>query len=246
MNFFKNRFLATVLLLAVVFGVTPVVAQGQLEDKVSDIEYTMYDWKGIWDRLDERSDAAGNLVSIALDYPALVTEMEALRFAHKEMEDALADDLDDMYEANQELDPAFQALYQKLLEADLSDEDRRAIESYQNTFNGAQRALESAAKDYNDRARTFNQATFHRFPADMLASTFDIEPAEYFGPVDSDSIDRSSRPEVPEVPEAPKVPDPPEVPDAPDLDETINNFVSGITDYVNHTVSDALDDAFDN
>lgn len=242
MNFFKNRFLATVLLLTVVFGVTPVVAQGQLEDKVSDIESTIYDWKGIWDRLDERTDAAGNLVSIALDYPSLVTETEALRFAHKEMEDALADDLEDMYEANEELEPAFQALYQKLLEVDLSDEDRRAIESYQNTFNGAQRSLEAAAKDYNNRAREFNQATFRRFPAEMLASTFDIEPAEYFGPVDGDSMERPPRPEVPEVPE---VLDLPEVPDAPDLDETINNFVDGITDYVNQTVHDALDDALE-
>ena len=242
MNFFKNRLLATVLLLAVVFGLTPVVAQKQLESKVSEIEDTIYDWKGIWNRLNERNDAAGNLVSIALDYPELVSETETIRFAHKEMSDAIVDDLEDMYEANEELEPAFQALYQKLLNIELSDEDRRAIESYQNTFNGAQRALESAANDYNDRARAFNQSTFHRFPADMFASTFDIEPAEYFGPVSTDFVEGSARSEVPDVPEAP---DPLEMPDAPDLDETIGNFVDGITDYVNQTVHDALDDALE-
>lgn len=243
MNFFKNRFLATVLLLAVVFGVTPVVAQGQLEGKVSAIEEMLDDDRGVFDRLEERNDAAGNLVSIALDYPSLVTETENLRFLYGEMDDSLDDEKpEELYSLNEELEPAFQALYQKLLEVDLSDEDRRAIESYQNTFNGAQRMLEAAAKDYNIRAREFNQATFRRFPANMLASTFDIEPAEYFGSAESDSMERPLRPDVPEVPE---VPDLPEVPDAPDLDETINNFVDGITDYVNQTVHDALDDAFD-
>lgn len=248
MKFFKNRFVAKCLLFVAIFGLTPFVAQGQLVDKVDEVEATIYEYRGIYQRLEESCDAAGNLVSIALDYPALVTETEALRFAYGEMDACLSDDdLEDMYEANEELTTAFHALYQKLSDTDLSDEDRRAVESYINTFNGAQRTLDAAADDYNEQVQVFRSGTFSRFPARVIADRFDIDAPEYFAAGDSFS-DASSHPLLPEPQDAPEVPDAPEapeLPDAPDLDQTIDDFVDGITDYVNQTVSDALDDAFE-
>ncbi len=247
MKFLKNRFVAKFLLLAAIFGITPFIADGQLEDKVWEVQSAIYDYRGVYDRLEESNDAAGNLVSIALDYPTLVTETEALRFAYGEMDECLDDDdLDDMYEANVELASAFHALYEKLSDVDLSDEDRRAVEAYINTFNGAQRTLKAAADDYNGQVRSFRGRTMGQFPANVIVDLFDIDAPEYFAADDafSEAADQRAMTVIPDVPEAPKVPDVPDAPDAPDLDQTINDFVDGITDYVNHTVSDALDDAF--
>ena len=231
MKFLKNRFVAKFLLLATIFGITPFIADGQLEDKVWEVQSAIYDYRGVYDRLEESNDAAGNLVSIALDYPTLVTD---------------DDDLDDMYEANVELASAFHALYEKLSDVDLSDEDRRAVEAYINTFNGAQRTLKAAADDYNGQVRSFRGRTMGQFPANVIVDLFDIDAPEYFAADDafSEAADQRAMTVIPDVPEAPKVPDVPDAPDAPDLDQTINDFVDGITDYVNHTVSDALDDAF--
>ena len=249
MKFLKNRFVAKFLLLATIFGITPFIADGQLEDKVWEVQSAIYDYRGVYDRLEESNDAAGNLVSIALDYPSLVTETEALRFAYGEMDECLSDDdLEDMYEANVELASAFHALYEKLSDLDLSVEDRRAVEYYINTFNGAQRTLEAAADDYNNQVREFRIRTMGQFPANIVVDMFDIDAPDYFASDDerSESANHRTMATIPDVPEVPDVPEIPDVPNAPDLDQTINDFVDGISDYVNQTVSDALDDAFEN
>jgi len=239
MNFFKNRFVATCLLLAVLFGVTPVVAQGQLQDRAENVQEQFYDDKDIHKRLRSRGDAAGNLVSIAVGYPSLISETEALRFAHETFQDVIGDDdLEDIYDANAELELKFQTLYKLLVKEDLDETDQRAVESYANTFNGAQRMIESS--DYNEQVKAFHQKTLDRWPASMLAEIFDLDLPEYYAP-DSDNIDSGHHTEHTS---AANLLEPPEAPEAPDLDETLDE-VDDLLDTVFDGVGDTLDSVGD-
>lgn len=236
MNFFKNRLVATCLLLVVIFGVTPVIAQGQLEDKVEKVQQSIYENdKGVCFRLSARSNAAGNLVAIAAGYPDVVTEMEALRFAQQEMASALdSPDPEDLYNANAALEPAFQALYQKLAGQNLSDNDRKDIESYQTTFNGAQRMLVKAAKEYNEEVKKFRTMVYGQH---MFAQWFGIDMPKYYS---ADGDDYDAAPEAPLTETSLDIPEVPEVPEVPSLGNAMDG-VGNVIDSVFDDVGDVMD-----
>lgn len=243
MNFFKNRLVATCLLLVAIFGLTPVIAQGQLQGKADKVQESIWEnEKSLWFRLSARNNAAGNLVAIAVDYPNAGTEREALRFAQEEMASALAGkDPEDLYNANAALEPAFQALYQKLSSENLSDNDRKDVESYQTTFNGAQRMLEIAAKEYNEEVQKFRMMVYDQPPAHMLTEWFDIDMPEYYS---ADGDDYDNAPEAPLMESFSQLPDVPDVPDAPELG-SVRVDVSDIIDSVFDGVGDVMDGVMD-
>lgn len=183
MKFFNNRIVATCILIVGVVVSTFISAGNKLEDKVWDVESQFY-WsssgsKAIQERLEDRCDAASNLVSIAYNYPNVMTETETLRFAHTELYDHLwSDDFSALYDANEDIEPAFQTLYRALSEEDLTETDLRAVESYATTFNGAQRMINES--DYNQTVDAFVEDTLDRFPASFFVRVLDIEEPQRF------------------------------------------------------------------
>lgn len=186
MKLLKNRIFAACLLAVVVCFSTV----NSIEDDLSDLSYEVtssFYWnrsgasKSIYERLESRSDAANGMTTIANNYPALAAANEKLKFAQGELAELLeyygANQMEDLYAANEDLEVAFQDLEQALREQTLLGDDQKQMEYYVTTFEGAQRMIEDS--DYNDLVTEYYGKT-HRFPISMLLDILDIEQPQYF------------------------------------------------------------------
>ena len=121
------------------------------------------------------------MTTIANNYPALAAANEKLKFAQSEIAELLeyygANQMEDLFAANENLEVAFQDLEQALREQTLLGDDEKQMEYYVTTFEGAQRMIEDS--DYNDFVTEYYSKT-HRFPISMLLDIMDIEEPQYF------------------------------------------------------------------
>lgn len=239
MKFFNNRFVAVCILLVGMVISTFSGVESQLTEKVNACESQLYysdtGSKAIFQRLEDRCDAASNLVSIAYNYPNIVTETEELRFAQTEMYDGLyyGGDISAMFDANENLEPAFQALYQALIEEDLSEDDFRAVESYVTTFNGAQRMIDEDETDYNTSVQNFIHSTMNAFPARIFVDLLDIDEPEFFRS-DRDNVDSTI-----EIPLQGTAVDH-GVSNEQELENVVEDFEEGLENYIERTIQDAF------
>lgn len=186
MNFFKKRSVALAILALSVCFSTVGSATTDLEDMARDVNNAFYysdtGYKSIYQRLQDRSDAAGNLITLGNTYH--LTETEDLKFAQEELAEMIdwySTDADEFYEANLELTDPFDTLYAALMEQPLTDREKQMAESYRTTFEGAQRQMNADA--YNEAVRDFNR-TISGFPARLFAQLADLDEPDYFGPDD--------------------------------------------------------------
>ena len=190
MGVLKNRAVALCILAVVVCTSTVSSAKNDLSDMAQDVKNEFYysdtGYKSIYQRLQDRSDAASNLVTLGNTYH--LTETEDLKFAQEELAEMIdwySTDADDFYEANANLTDPFDALYAALMDQPLSDREKQMAESYRTTFEGAQRQLN--ADDYNESVRAFEQ-TISQFPAKFFADLADIHVPDYYGPDEMDLV----------------------------------------------------------
>ena len=186
MKFLKSRAVALCLLAVVVCTSTISNAREGLEELARDTKNAFYysdtGYKSTYERLQDRSDAASNLVTLGNTYH--LTETEALKFAQEELGELIdwySSDAEDYYQANNDLTEPFNTLYDALMQQPLTDREKQMAESYRTTFEGAQRQIN--ADDYNEKVREFNQ-TVDRFPANVFLKMTYIDEPEYFGPED--------------------------------------------------------------
>ena len=187
MNFLKSRWTAAAVLAAVVLIFTPLGAKRSLEKAVADAEDAFYTGAYIEDGdytagsidsyLESRINAALGLVTVGRNYPALSEATDALADARTELLEA--ESITDKYLANEALEAAWTELYSELSVAGADETDISNADEYAALLEGAQGAINMSG--YNESVDRFNEEVLDRFPAELIASVFSIEPPESFG-----------------------------------------------------------------
>lgn len=187
MKILKNRIFAVAVSVVLVLCSTLFSVHRTLGAKCQKIEdgfytgvtYDGYLHKSISSQLNVCSNAANGLVTVADNYSSLSGAANDLRESRYEYLDAADEcDIDDMYEANEDLKRSFSALADAMSGLELSDKERSAYDDYVSTFRGAQSVIESSG--YNDSVREFRRGTLNVFPTNILGSIAGVDKPELF------------------------------------------------------------------
>ncbi|MEG1632789.1 MAG: hypothetical protein RR314_01930 [Oscillospiraceae bacterium] len=182
MKFFQNRAVAVLIAIAVVCGsalVNTQVKLGEASRRVEDSFFVSGDSapRSPYARLDERLNASNGLWSILVKYDAdaaaLLSDVRGTLLSAYESRD-----ISDMYDANKELQTAFQTAEAALAAYTLNDTEQSALSDYQTSFSGAQKMIDRS--EYNSTVLDFMRGTYDKFPASLLASVTGVDAPELF------------------------------------------------------------------
>lgn len=186
MSFFKKRSGALVIAIAAALLATVFGAHRSLSSECQKITDSFYE--GVYDKdwdatrpsidsqLNQRHNAANGLVSILNGYDQLETEAESLRSARIRLADA--EGVQACYQANQELETAFDSAMSALEGLGASGEDLEFASEYENTFNNAQNVIDDAG--YNEAVRAFRRNVLGIFPTNLLKTILGVDAPELF------------------------------------------------------------------
>jgi hypothetical protein len=186
--FKKHSTACIVAALIIVFG-TLFGVHRSVEAQTRKIEAMFYDGvylkdekytqPGIGEQLDARATAALGLVTVGAQFgddhnmPELT---DALRQARLALMDA--ETIPEKYLANKTMQSAYEALYLEIMRYDLTGTTLAAVQSYAETFDGAQSMIDRSA--YNDAVSSFRQE-LRAFPVGILRNLAYVTVPEYFG-----------------------------------------------------------------
>lgn len=181
MKLLKNRAVAVLLAVVVVAGSTFTNALIRMTEECQRIEDGFYTSetgaKSIYAYLGSRLDAANGLWTILINHDAEAAA--SLNQARSGLLDAYDDrDISDMYDANSDLENAFDEAVSALSGYTLSTLESDALNDYTITFDGAQRMIDQNA--YNSGVLEFMRSTYNKFPAVLLASLLGIDAPEMY------------------------------------------------------------------
>lgn len=180
--FIVGGVVAIVILLVITFAGT----YNDLVSKREDIESSL---ATISVQLERRADLIPNLVSTVKGYAS--HEKEVINDISDARANLLkADDVEDMAEANQELNDAIS----NLLVVVENYPDLKANTNFiqlQDELAGTENRIAVARRDYNEVVKKYNKE-IKKFPKNILANMFDFDKADYFEAKESAN-------EVPEI-----------------------------------------------
>lgn len=183
MKLFENKGISIVLMAALILAGTWLGgwrSLGSLYSKVEDVFFVGEDRDGICieNDLSERAAAAGNMVTIARKYLGDSPEVQALSEAASALTATGRNrDISARLSANQTLDTAMSALYQRLETETLSDQDEKYRQRLYADFNSRNDTI--SHDPYNQYAQEYNQV-LSGFPAGLLASLTPVHEAVPF------------------------------------------------------------------
>ena len=170
----KNRSAATVIAVVVVVLATLFGVHRSVNAQVTKAENAFYTGvyleddgyyeKSIMSQLDQRTQAANGLLSIASGVDGLKSETDDLRKAREELLNAHR--FSGMYDANEKLQKAYEKLLPVLEKQELPENMAEALRSYSATMDGAQTVI--ARSSYNDFIDDFKKDTLGAFPVSLL------------------------------------------------------------------------------
>ena len=145
----------------------------------SGVRYEGYVHPSISKQLDERSDSANGVITLAKNYSDLDREAEELSAARAGLIEAVANkDIPDMSKANRALQGAFDNLISAAAEVDVSERDAKGLDAYLKNFKGAQYIIDNSG--YNESVREFYRRTLNVFPTNMLSGPAGVEKPQLF------------------------------------------------------------------
>lgn len=176
MKLLKNRLFAILLAVLVVVGSTLLNTQTRLGEACAEVEDGFYTSSGaaksIYAWLGARLDAANGLWTLLINHDAEAAG--TLNAARGTLMDAYeARDIAAMYDANEDLQSAFDSAFTALGGYALTASESDALNDYQVDFAGAQKMID--ASEYNSTVLAFERTTLSRFPASLLAPLAGVE-----------------------------------------------------------------------
>lgn len=185
MNFFKNRFVAVVLCIILVFAATGVSVKVKLQSKCDEVINEFYtgvnydgeDHAAIYDQLRDLSSVADGMCIIAGNYGI---DTEDVKDYNEWLELALAyseKDISYIYNEYYGLWTSLKAMEDTLNHTDLSERHTTQMESYSARLDAIDENIYSAG--YNEEVRAF-LLEYDRFPTSSLAYQFNVQMPEYF------------------------------------------------------------------
>ncbi len=181
MKLLKSRLFAAALAVAVVCGSTLMNTSVKLGERSQEAEDSFYSdvsgSRSVYTRLDERLSAANGLWTIAEGkHNGAAIDLSGARSS---LLDAMEDrDISAMYDANAQLQSAFDAAVAALSVRELTDSESSAMEDYVTAFAGAQKMIDES--NYNAGVLEFERSTLNKFPASLLAPIVGVEGPELF------------------------------------------------------------------
>ncbi|MGI5936197.1 MAG: hypothetical protein ACOX7I_05310 [Oscillospiraceae bacterium] len=178
---------AVIIFLSTVFSVNRTL--GAECQKVRDgfftgVVYEGYTRKSIAIQLKTRIDAANAVASITANYSQVEIETQDLRDARNRLIDALNEaksgkaSLKTVYNANKELQDAFDNLEKGMEAIELSEREAENFKNNRSDFYGAQAAIEKAG--YNEAVHEFYRTTLNVFPTNFLWRISWVDPPELY------------------------------------------------------------------
>ena len=183
MKLLENKAVSIVLMVVLIAAGTWLggwKGLSSLYSKAEDVFFVGEDGDGICieNDLSERAAAAGNMVTIARKYLGDSQEVKALSDASSALTATEKNrDIATRLAANQALDTAMTALYQRLETENLSDQDETYRQRLYADFNSRNDTI--SHDPYNQYAQTYNQ-TLAGFPANLLAALTPVHEAVLF------------------------------------------------------------------
>ncbi len=177
----KRRLIAVLVMVLIILLGTVTAARNSLEDlrwEAMQVFYSgiRYDDSSIYDELDNRIAAAGELVELAKTYQLESRpEVKTVQSACENLEQAYSPA--GWYEENERLSAACDNLLTVLPTSDWSEEDRLQIERLTVELQSANERISQSP--YNEKAAEFNRI-LEQFPAKILKG--DVEKLEFFAP----------------------------------------------------------------
>lgn len=179
----KSNVIGGIVLAAALVLSVPLGVHTSLTELRDEAEWSYYGDKtgfAIWDGIENREDAASNLMTVARRYtsenPALTSLVGDLEYAVNYSQNCWDGDADQA-EANQLMGQAAQALYEELKNTQLSETDQKYPDQLIAQMKSEQDKINRS--NYNEDAREFN-ARLEKFPVNLLRGVAGIEPLTTF------------------------------------------------------------------
>ncbi len=148
----------------------------KLREKAEEDYYYDSTQFSIWEGVEQREEAALNLVTLSRGYEekndALSELADEVERAVKQSQNAY-ENSEDKVEANQALGAAAEALCDELQRTELSEKDSRYPESLIREMNSQEDQIQRSS--YNDEARAYNEE-LEKFPVNLLRHMAFLEP----------------------------------------------------------------------
>lgn len=173
----KNKGVAVGGILIIVFVVIGIFVYSHYNSIVEANESVLASRQDIDTQLQRRADLIPNLVSTVKGYMEHEKEViESITDARESL--VTADSLEDKSKANNELTKAINNFF--LVVENYPDlKASQNFISLQDEIAGSENRISVARKEYNDEVKKYN-SLIKKFPANIIASMFDYESAEYF------------------------------------------------------------------
>lgn len=169
--------LAVVIVLSVLVGSHRSVASLRQQADVVFAQGERGDGLSIAHDLESRTELSGNLIVVARRYVS-AEDQNLLRL--RGAADALlqAESRSEKYQANRELDLAFQEVYGMLEGQSLSQQDQEYRVRLNADFKSRNATI--SHNSYNQLAQQFNEDVLGAFPGGMLAKVTGVKPLELY------------------------------------------------------------------
>jgi len=190
MGFFKKRSGAVLVFFAVVILASLFAANRSLSGKVQEITDLFSD--GVYDsnagyrlpsikrQLEVRENASQNLISVGALYSEAKEETEALRSARNVLVNGLSNSFgaERLYDANKDVQTAFDALYNKLTTLTLDSGDRSLADESRGRMENSAAVIQKSG--YNEAVRQFNRDVLSVFPTNFVKDLAFVKAPELF------------------------------------------------------------------
>lgn len=190
-NFFNKRrnaviIAAAVMVLSTLFGVNRSLGGKNLEvaDYFNIGVYSRqdgYTLKSIRSQLIVRTEASMNTLTVAGKYDEAAGETKLLRSARNRLMDLLYTEdggPPELFEADRELENAYNNLYSRLLQLELDEDDKTYLQQDYSRMTGAASQIEKSR--YNETVREYRREVLSVFPTNILRKICFIPEPELF------------------------------------------------------------------
>ena len=181
MNFFKKPVVAIILAVILCSSILMVNTQAKLGNEIDAVEDAFFTnvegQRSIYTRLLEKLQAVNGVWIILNRYDSeaaqsLADEQDYLQWACDSAS------INSMFYANEDLDAEFSRALRTLEGCELTEDEQADLDSYTETYNGAQKMIEE--NNYNSQVLDFTRSTYNKFPTRELATFAGVYPPDTF------------------------------------------------------------------